>query len=366
MTSTKQSSSSLLPFELVEEILYKIPIESLVRFKSVCKEWYGLLSEKIFIYKHLDISNSKERFIFPDIDNIQLFDLETEALVRLPIPNEFHSRVYSKTIHCDGLLLFRTYGDTRGELAVWNPFLRRVKWIKQPLKSYPEVYGFGYDNVSRDNYKILRMCKERRRKFSTEIEIYEFKSKLWRSVDAALECNELLKPVSIYGNMYWIAQKDLKVNLGIEVFIQSFDFSTETFKPIHTECFRVSSDDEVVLSGFRRERLSLLHHNHVKIDFWVTNKVTDGTVSWSKYFSVSRLVPKLHTTFHCSFLSNKFKLWGKEDGPGINSIYVYVNVYKMGEGNINKQFEMRRRVIWYDLFRCDCHVYVPSLVPVPE
>ena len=42
--------------DVVIQILLKLPPESLLRFKSVCKSWYALINDPKFVTKHL--SNS--------------------------------------------------------------------------------------------------------------------------------------------------------------------------------------------------------------------------------------------------------------------------------------------------------------------
>ncbi|CAH2061251.1 unnamed protein product [Thlaspi arvense] len=203
MTSSKRRFLSL-PLELVEEILYKVPIESLVRFQTVCQQWHALFNDKRFIYKHLDLS--QERFVRLDADHqsVQIFNPQTNDRLRLPFSDELHIQEFSKTIHCNGLLLSLCIdiGMTKIKgLAVRNPILTGVTWI-EPSNSYrsSDIYGFGYDNVSCGNYKILRINFGM---LPSEIEICEFKSKLWRSVDATtLECNALWGSVSMNGNMY--------------------------------------------------------------------------------------------------------------------------------------------------------------------
>ncbi|CAH2061122.1 unnamed protein product [Thlaspi arvense] len=250
--------------------------------------------------------------------------------------------------------------------------LNRFRLI-QTSKSYNrfDIYGFGYDSVSRDNYKILRINQGQ---LSTEIEIYEFKSKLWRSVDATLECyaHALRGSVSMNGNMYWIARKKM-VNSETEneIFIQNFDFSTETFKPI---CcvpkgieYSLSNGKIVLLSDFGGDMLSLLHHHkNVKIEVWVTSKLADGVVSWSKYFNVTYDPFVLHSTSRrrigpTCFIhkTNKIMLLCPEYDAQENN--VYIDVYEMCKDEIKKQVEMTGRHIF---FYTPCSVYVPSLVPV--
>ncbi|CAH2061308.1 unnamed protein product [Thlaspi arvense] len=356
MSSSSKRRSLSLPFELVEAILYKVPVESLVRFKSVCKQWYTFFNDKIFIYKHLDLY--QERFIgFNQTDpkSTQIFNPETNGILRLPTPDELHSYTFSGVLHsCDGLLLCVcvdrcTHGnDKYRKLVVWNPILSQIKLI-EPSSSYNEfdIYGFGYDIVSRDNYKVLRISKEYYKDESSEIEIYEFKSKRWRCVDATLEC-DMWASVSIYRNMYWLAQK----RMG-------------------TECSLSLSNDQtvrVLLSSFGGDKLSLLHQDiHMEIDVWVTNKLTDGIVSWSKYYNVIADTLILHSSSHHNVLrthfihkTNKIMLWCEELDVKMGDSCT--SIYQMGDG-----YEIKKQVAMTERSKHKyCDVYVPSVVPVPK
>ena len=133
------ASRSLLPYELVENILYKVPVECLVRFKSTCKQWCALLNDSRFIYKHLELS--REGLIrVHDHKLYQYINLETLALSSLQCPSDIYSM-----IHCNGLLLCKFNKFTR-KLAVWNPFLSQFKWIK-PSSSYYGLISMVLDTT---------------------------------------------------------------------------------------------------------------------------------------------------------------------------------------------------------------------------
>ncbi|KAJ4875695.1 F-box and associated interaction domains-containing protein [Raphanus sativus] len=378
MSASKSSKrSSLLPFELVEEILYRIPLRSLVRFKSICKQWYVLLNGKRFIYKHFDLS--REQFIQLAHHNksVNLFNLETQAPSCLQGPPEIH-----RMIHCDGLLLCQCIERDTSKLAVWNPVLRRFCWIERSLKFYLRldiIHGFGYDNVSRGNYKIMRFNVRK----NSDMEIYECKSKVWRSIDAALDSRVKLwfpdyQALSMNGNMYWIAHRT-KGNNETEILVQSFDFTAEIFKdigcgvPFETECTCLRGASTLILSSFGGDRLSLLYqHRRVKIEVWITNKVTDEVVCWSKYLNVTGPdLPKLHYpefyNFPTYFIDQKTSTiiaWCGE----FNSTkeYIDINVYEISDGKIKKKtIKAGGHRLGY---RCHnlCYVYVPSLVHLPE
>lgn len=389
--------SATLPLQLVEEeILHRTTIEDLIRFKSTCKEWYALFNSKRFMRKHLHVSQKWLIRICHDV--VQIINPVTLNLLSLPLPVKFPLRDRNiLIIHCDGLLLCRyAYGRKvrKHKLAVWNPVLSSgFKWI-EPSHAYKPHYdalGFGYNNDNK--YKILKFDATGGR----EYEIYDLESKLWTSFPATFDWSPILSSghhnVSMKGNMYWIARN----KKTCKSFIQSFDFSTETFKPIcssnpvevwyrgvyHNDRMTHLELDTVALSDFGGDRLSLLHEHKVedstreiKMEVWVTNKVTDGVVSWSKYFEVthSHLPISLHhdncylrNPSYFIHKTNGIMLWGDsvyQDGDTI----VRTSFYEICEAEIKKQVEIKAP------FRSDglnnpCvwgSVYFPSLVPVPE
>ncbi|KAL1222655.1 putative F-box only protein 15 [Cardamine amara subsp. amara] len=295
----------------------------------------------------------------------------------LPIPDEF--RVPYPIIfmvHCDGLMLckcddWRARGRSKdGGLAVWNPVMRKIKWI-EPSYCYRKTdsFGFGYKNSCRDNYKILRfpgpLCDR-----DPECEIYEFKSDSWRSLNAKFdwEVDMECRGVSVKGNMYWLAEKK-------EDFILSFDFSNETFNDI---CVCPRPCELRRLGCFNGDRLSLLQQNDEEetineIEVWMTNKLSDdGVVSFTKYFNVNTPdLPDLlyHTDMaRPGYSIGKYRnimAWCEQDVRKDDKWYTCNTLYDIDESGIRRQKETGGRRFddheYYYLFICS-YVYVPSLV----
>ncbi|KAL0698491.1 hypothetical protein Bca4012_054613 [Brassica carinata] len=73
-----------------------------------------------------------------------------------------------------------------------------------------------------------------------------------------------------------------------EVFIRCFDYSDEIFKDICI-CPPNSYGDNSHLASFNGDSLSLLQQDQAtrNIEVWVSSKLSDGDVSFSKYFSLS-------------------------------------------------------------------------------
>ncbi|CAN8287752.1 unnamed protein product [Cochlearia groenlandica] len=368
---------SLFPFDLWEEILCRVPTKSLIRFKSTCKRWLHLFKDKRFIYKHLSltqehlirINNSKVMFINPIISDASCSSLS--------LPNEFQGKpeIYTM-IHCDGLLLCILESSA---IAVWNPCLNQVRWIK-PENSYPVCcfYGIGYNGLTRDGYKIMRFMnnvfsKNTGSYYNPKVDIYDFKSNSWKTCEVSLDWHVVsrCRGVSLKGNMYWIAKWSYKY----EFFIQSFSFSKESFEPLCSDLpIRYGGSDVVALSAFGGNRLSLLHRSQETSSFevWVTNKVKKGVkTSWTKLFDMKSHhddLPLLHacenlaSPVHFIDKSNRIVLGCEEVLDDEKN--VSVNMYVIGDGKIEKREIERHRVGFSWPFICG-YAYQPSLVPLP-
>ncbi|CAH8356447.1 unnamed protein product [Eruca vesicaria subsp. sativa] len=190
------STLSMLPLDLIREIILRTPAESLVRSMLKCKKWNTLINDKDkkFIYEHLD--RSPVRFLRTD-QTVQAMDLVNRTRSHLPILDNFPYFMSDMrySIHCDGLMLcswdnqcsFPKVKFTK--LALWNPLTRNINWVEPRPSSRLFVtfdyYGIGYQNNSRCDYKILRFAA---RHYKAPVEIYECKSKLWRILDEVLAC----------------------------------------------------------------------------------------------------------------------------------------------------------------------------------
>lgn len=129
------------------------------------------------------------------------------------------------------------------------------------------------------------------------------------------------------------------------------DFSTERFKPICSNPIDYGAFDVLTLSSFKGDKLSLLyqHEDKVEMEVWVTNKVNDFVISWTKLFNVTRPnLPKLHDhedlAYPVYFIgnNNRIVLCCEELIEGGN---VSVNIYIIGEDGIKKKVEIERHRI---------------------
>ncbi|XP_017984406.1 PREDICTED: uncharacterized protein LOC18587347 [Theobroma cacao] len=155
---------------LVMEILLKLPVKSLVRFKCVRKSWCSSFQTSYFITNY---KNNNLNFLVKHIENVprlSLFSTETEIKKHggsgvelnlkdkenIPMPVSISSSAPITMFGpCNGLLSL----DDGCGITLWNPSTREVKVVpKSSISRPPSAYctyfsciGFGFDS----NYLIV-------------------------------------------------------------------------------------------------------------------------------------------------------------------------------------------------------------------
>lgn len=300
-----------LPWDLVEEILSRVPPKPLVRFRIVCKRWNALFDDKAFINNH----KSTFRFIFATKSKIYSVNLNPKIEVReltLDIPG-LESENPKSLMECSGLLL---YGMGEGAV-VWNPWLKQTKWI-EPEVNQPSLHfsGIGYDNNSVADDEIVYKTLAIYRKDLGDAgkwKIHDFASDEWE--DQLQEAKRITQyrsstlvnlhskdsGVSLHGTLYWVTyylNSNDKADHDPLFFLMSFNFSSKRFLKIcYLPCVENDHGDALVFRVFKGDRFSLLKQCHVtkKIEIWVTkNKIRKSggeDVEWISFMEVS--VPNL-------------------------------------------------------------------------
>lgn len=116
---------------------------TLVRFRTISKEWNTIISDKAFI------KNKKTTFQFILATKSKIYGVRVNPKIEvteltLDIP-ALESQLPRHLINCEGILLC-----SMGKGAVgWNPYLGQTRWI-EPESNHPIIKfyatGYGYDN----------------------------------------------------------------------------------------------------------------------------------------------------------------------------------------------------------------------------
>jgi len=343
-----------LPWELIEEILSRVPPKSLVRFKTVSKQWNALFDDKTFINNH----KMTFRFILATKSKIYSVSIDPVIVVReLPLGTPgLESLELKNLVDCNELLLC---GKNNGAV-VWNPWLGQSRWIQPSLNHSPVVFdGIVYDNKK---YKMVA--------FSGLWKIYDFSSDVWRdhkskSTNSSTYVINVQTAVCLNGNLYWVCFREKTDPLCYH--IHKFGFSNRIWVRFCNLPFGRNHDgDALVLGVFRGDRFSLLKQCMVtkKIEVFVTeNKINHENgddVVWKNFMAFSSPnLPDLVETVKFSnpsyFIEDKRLVVCSRDSTGHAWIYI------LGD---NKLISKTRIDCVVDPWPLHC-TFTPSLVPVP-
>ncbi|PHT43886.1 hypothetical protein CQW23_17911 [Capsicum baccatum] len=223
--------------EILTEILSRLPVKSLLRFKSVLKSWSSLISSPEFTKYHLSLSanNNKDytnhtvmwRIAQPEF-NLKTCPIMEETNLDYHMKNSGISCVIEGSVN--GLVCLVNEAK---ELFLWNPALRKYKKLpdfRTKLKDDAHcTYGFGYDDIH-DDYKVLCSFSITRypRNFQ-EINIYSLKDNSWRTIHCSRRVTRLIGSGKFAnGTLYWATSIDIKSGWSIT----SFDLRNEKWKKV--------------------------------------------------------------------------------------------------------------------------------------
>ncbi|OMP01407.1 hypothetical protein COLO4_11919 [Corchorus olitorius] len=251
------------PEDLTRDILLRIPVKSVSRFRCVHKTWDSLFNSSSFIITHFNNSNKKGhnfmmlmipydetvdknwyltqlrfRLFTRDKFNVYL-NLEGEAPFRITSRNHVYSLFYPFVGFCNGLVCLHNYLQQPEQIVLYNPCLKQHKIIQPPIdfnvsEFRDRVLGFGYDSVNND-YKVVYWRKREGHGIRTQLaQVYTLGTNSWRDVDPPVNITFIKVPTNfqafLNGSIHWWG-KDVK-NIGCQVIV-SFKVCSEEFQVFH-------------------------------------------------------------------------------------------------------------------------------------
>ena len=170
-----------LPDEIVLEILARLPVKSLLRFRCVCKSWYSSIATPNFIYNNLLYCKCNDHnhgfFIHMPKTTCPMVsfrrphsqictvasDRTFETISEFRIPFSFQSGYPHFVGSCNGILCFTDFVTSKSKVVyLWNPSIRKFKRLPDTCLTQSQVlnvaHGFGYDSLNND-YKVVRISR---------------------------------------------------------------------------------------------------------------------------------------------------------------------------------------------------------------
>uniref|UniRef100_A0A2N9FES2 F-box associated beta-propeller type 1 domain-containing protein n=1 Tax=Fagus sylvatica TaxID=28930 RepID=A0A2N9FES2_FAGSY len=187
MSQSKQLSSEHLPYDVVFDILTRLPVKSHSPTQNLC----------------IDVCNSDRT-----LTHISTFQLPFSALM---------------VGFCNGLFCLRNMDNK--VLYLWNPSIRKFKMISTPIDPFvPVAIGLAYHSQNND-FKILKMSCFLESN-TPHAEVYTLSTDSWRRVVISLGSIDFLSSSFCNGALHFIASSESRQ------FILSFDFNDERFREI--------------------------------------------------------------------------------------------------------------------------------------
>ncbi|XP_074335731.1 F-box protein CPR1-like isoform X2 [Apium graveolens] len=236
-----------LPNELIDEILCRLPVKPVLRFRCVSKGWCSLIDSNAFIKKHLKktlecnigggliINGDGGDFYLADFDSLD--DADASAVrIDAPIKNLL---VESQFVGASNGLIC-VWQNQMNDVFLFNPATRKSRKI---ANSSPQMFptsfsqfesftcGFGYDQTN-DDYKVVKVAECYSSRFRGKLAIlYSLKTNTWTRIrnfpaNIRITSNEC---VFTNGSLHWTAITN-PVN-GKDI-ILAFDLQLEQFKEV--------------------------------------------------------------------------------------------------------------------------------------
>lgn len=305
LAQNQKSGMPQLTEDVLADILKRVPVKSLARFRCVSHSLQSLIKNPIFIKMELDfLLKTRIRILFSSgprtilslgtdesectrlVDHVDGFDLvkgvELDASPR-------HS--FSVKGHGNGLLCL----ILNGMIVLWNPSIREYRRLPKPknFQDSNEVLGFGFDSASND-YKVVRapstMLRTHCRDYQPRVEVFSLNSNSWRKLpDEATPpffISNYYQSVFVAGGLYWLTLDKTKT------VILRFDLAEEKFELVPAPLEEMGCKMPWTWLGVLKGYLCVLDSqvfdfSDMHFDIWMT----ENDRTWTKMITVHKWLP---------------------------------------------------------------------------
>jgi F-box interacting protein len=293
-----------VPSELFIDILSRLPVQSLLRFRSISKSLRSFIDSHTFTKHYLKNSLGIKIILRHNYDLYQLdfSNLTTHVKISIPLNiNLFNPKIDLLGGSCNGP---RCISNCVSEIAFWNPNIRKHRVI--PYLPIPRnesdfhlskcVHGFGFDQSSRD-YKLVRLSffeGIRYIMFKTQVRLFSSKTNSWKALPNIPYALYSTQPVGVFveNSLHWVVTR----NRSQPCLIVAFNLTQEVFNEVPLPEIQRADDVkgiqiDVSLLGeclcMTVNHVSVKHymqHHIAKVEVWVMEKYGLRD-SWCKLFT---------------------------------------------------------------------------------
>ncbi|GLT36879.1 hypothetical protein SLA2020_112260 [Shorea laevis] len=281
--------------ELVTDILLRLPVKSLLRFRCLSTSHCSEIDSADFVKSHLNRSiqtKIRQKLIVWDSKSIMNFycadfddDLKSAFLLSNPLKSPHWGAMVCASYF--GLILL---SFSHNNLVLWNPFTRRYKRLPlcpvQTLSGFREFvnFGLGYDSAV-DDYKVVTISEFYDSNHVVfQAWVFSLKSNSWRRSQNVENRFTAFVGCFAHGALYWECDyKFVGFDLANEVFFDLPPFLRWNSKSLCYDYY-----DVFVASGGYLFT-SIIRDEDASIEFYLFVSDKSGEVaggSWRKEFTL--------------------------------------------------------------------------------
>ncbi|KAG7637004.1 F-box protein [Arabidopsis thaliana] len=313
---TCSGNSVQIPFDLIPEILKRLPVKTLARFLSVSKEYTSIIRNRDFMKSYLINSSTRPQSLIFTIAGggihcfFSLIDQGESTSSSKPtyLMNCPHLQLKTFAPSVHGLICHEppsTLIVSSPRLIVSNPSTRRSIILPKIDANHECIYHhMGYDPIDGD-YKVLCMMKGmhvyQRRYLAKELQVFTLrKGNSWRMVEdfpPHCLCHEDTPDLCINGVLYYVAMLDTASNHAV----MSFDVRSEKFDLIKGG---PDGDLNPKLTRYEGKPALLFPGSDYRINLWVIEDAAKHEWSKMSYDVSSTSLIRNPYFHHCVFCTN--------------------------------------------------------------
>ncbi|XP_026431894.1 F-box protein CPR1-like [Papaver somniferum] len=249
-----------LPWDILLDILIRLPLKSIVRFRCVNQSWNNQLKCPKFLKARNDyaVEIGRINLMFHNQNDIYTFSYATslstcETTCHIEYPDESNEKEIEVLGCCNGLVLLR-HVDLMNDaslscvIILWNPTMNECKRLPNPTtgkqvkdRNYVE-YGLGYDEQIED-FKVVRLTQAFYGRWSVcDVYVYTLTENSWRRVDSIPIDGVHYPRITdmgrwpVNGGFHWTAQLE-RSNFLHRIFLLRFESETEDLDAVPLPAF---------------------------------------------------------------------------------------------------------------------------------
>ena len=163
MKRKPKSGAPYMAEEIIENILKRLPVKSLIRFQCVCEDWKNLIKSPSFVQQHLNYSAHQNDFLLFKSNSYRfggnppshlcLINLDMQVIQYHNVPSSIPT--CSIIVGCSHVLICLR-GLKFQSFVVWNAAIRKTLCVPRIRHGVTCIVGFGFIPIVND-YEIVRL-----------------------------------------------------------------------------------------------------------------------------------------------------------------------------------------------------------------